>query len=201
MRVLRSHTHPNEPARTEVSQDAGHRSPRSGTAEARYEIHDLLVVLTRALDRLDRELIGSAFHFEATLHGPPVDSSGSTEPIGLATRQHIVEWLCAQLGAYAGTTHLLHESQIDVRTDRATAETPVIAHHLSTPDARFRATDTVVGMRWVDQLMKQGERWVILSRTVEMDWRYDLPVDNATVLDQRSAPDPVAFLPGRSPKG
>jgi hypothetical protein len=167
------------------------------SAEDVETIRETLVVLARELDRLDSQLIGRAFHFEASYRSLPVDPSNGADAVVLSTRQRIVGWLTRTLGTYAATSHLLHQSQIEVREDRATCETYVTAHHLSAPDERGRAVDTVVGARWIDELVRSESGWVILSRVVDVDWRYDLLADQVLVRDNRAAPDPVAFLPGR----
>lgn len=161
-------------------------------------IRERLVVLARELDRLDAPLIARAFHFEASYRSLPVDPRSGPDPVVVSTQRHIVSWLTKSLGLFAATSHLIHQSQIDVRSERATAETHVTAHHLSTPDDGGRAVDTVVGARWIDQLVCTDGEWLILSRIVDFDWRYDLVADHVLVRSNREQPDPLSFLPGRS---
>lgn len=161
------------------------------------EIRQRLVVLAREIDRLDAKLIGQFFHFEASFRSFPVAPAQSPDPVAVSTRQHIVGWFVQALRPFASTTHLLHQSQIDVRADRATAETHVTAHHVSRPDDRGRGYDTVIGARWIDQFVRVEDQWLILSRIVDFDWRYDLPVEHLRIRSHRDEPDPLSFLPGR----
>src|SRR5262245_1315393 len=134
---------------------------RDGVSETEL-IREKLVVLARELDRLDAPLIARAFHFEASYRSLPVDPRTGAEPAVVSTQRHIVSWLTESLGLFAATSHLIHQSQIEVRAERAFAETHVTAHHLSSPDDRGRAVDTVVGARWIDQFVHTDGDWLIL---------------------------------------
>ena len=83
------------------------------------------------------------------------------------------------LHRYEATFHLLGQSRVDGGPETATGETYCDAHHLMVEEvggAEVR-TDTVMKIRYVDQLTRTGDGWRIGVRRLHVDWIADHRLD------------------------
>lgn len=92
--------------------------------------------------------------------------------------------------------HMLGQSQIRVTGDTAGAETYFFAAS-QTKGEDGKPVVNQLGGRFVDQLRREGERWLLTNRVVVRDWGISMPVtadwtEHAGLKDgQRSTDDPA----------
>jgi hypothetical protein len=135
----------------------------------RQAIHDVLMSYSRGVDRLDRELILSVYHSDATDdHG--VFIGGPTEfadwVIGMHTRLHLSH------------QHCQFNSTIDLDGDVAHAET----YYMFIGMNRSGEPLAMSGGRYLDRFERRDGRWAIAARVCLRDWAPLKQV--ATSLDQ-----------------
>jgi len=130
------------------------------------EIREVVLRYCRGVDRLDRELVRSCFHEDATdSHG---NFEGGVEPL--------LDWMWGVLTKFDSTMHFVGNLLIEVSADleRARAETYGVAFHRGDPDKPHR--NLVNGFRYVDRFERRDEVWRIARRTVVTEWtRVDVP--------------------------
>jgi hypothetical protein len=166
-------------------------SPRPGRPDPaivadRLAIADLMALYCRGIDRLDRDLVRSCFHPDAT------DRHGSFH----GTIDEFLDWAFGLLGRYDATMHLIANHHATIIGDVAVAETYGIAFHRSAdPEPRRNLT---VGFRYVDRLERRdGETWSIARRTATTEWvrapvpdeAWPIPSDSA--VGRRDENDPL----------
>lgn len=156
----------------------------------RAGIIDALNRYTRGLDRLDRELLLSAYHPHAT-----DDRGGAYHPTGYdergifsGGREARVDWLIEEVGKLHHCSHHLSNFTIEIDGDQAHCEAYVLTTALATADA---GTVTIGGARYNDRLERIDGRWAIAHREVIMDFQCtapisDLPPDILTGTRDRS---------------
>lgn len=128
----------------------------------RNRIHDALLAYTRGIDRLDGELVASAFHPGAVLEG--YGQPGET------TIEAFVERAIPSLRAgYSATQHRMSNISIDKRDDHVAVETYVLAFHLREHDDRPDQLFTFNG-RYIDRFTKVDGEWKIAHRRLRYDW-------------------------------
>lgn len=122
-------------------------------------IRTLMQRYARAVD--DRDLVT----LEALFH-PQADITGARGP------QTLAEWLETMRAprSFPVSMHLLGEPLISHRdgSDEATADTYAVVHQIG--DAAAGQGDLTLGMRYLDQLVVAGGRWVIRSRSSRVVW-------------------------------
>jgi len=155
----------------------------------RAAIADLMAVYCRGIDRLDRELVRSCFHPDAT------DTHGSFH----GSVDEFIDWAFGLLDRYDATMHLIANHHATIVDDTAVAETYGIAFHRSTdPEPRRNLT---VGFRYLDRLERRhGGPWAIAARTATTEWvrapapgeAWPIPADSA--VGRRDDGDPLWIL-------
>lgn len=123
----------------------------------RQQIHDCLMNYSRAVDRLDRELLLSVYHDDAVddhgvFVGSPVEFADCV--IDMHSRTHLSH------------QHCQFNSTIELDGDTAHAETYYMFVGLN----RVGAPLAMSGGRYIDRLEKRGGRWAIASRLCLRDW-------------------------------
>lgn len=168
----------------------------AGTMADRQAIADTITLYCRGIDRLDRELVTSCFHPDAT------DTHGSFH----GTAHDFVEWAFRLLERYDATMHLIANHHVTFPTARATdrpmravSETYGIAFHRSSdPDPRRNLT---VGFRYLDRFERRDDGpWLIASRIATTEWVraavpeevWPIPADSA--VGRRDGDDPLFAL-------
>ena len=146
---------------------------KAEAAFARNEIHDLIVALSRAMDRGDEALLRSLWHpgAEVELGGY---FSGSAEDF----RTYMME----TVRSLVRIAHTLANEWISVDGDAAVAETYAIA--LATSPTDQGAQDALVGGRYLDRFERIDGAWKFTHRTFVHDWQIEQPS-----TDQRDDPD------------
>lgn len=135
----------------------------------RQAIQDVLMTYSRAIDRLDRELLISVYHPDA------IDDHG----VFLGGPEEFADWAIAMHTA----THLSHQHCVlnftcDLDGDVAHTE----SYYMFLGMNREGAPLGVAGGRYIDRLEKRDGRWAIAARVCVRDWA-PLPAP-ATSLDQ-----------------
>lgn len=133
-----------------------HNDERLRALLDRQEIFDCLLRYTRGLDRLDEELVRSAFHADGVdCHGPV---SGSSE--------QFLEWWLPLQGSREATQHFITNHTVELDGDVAHAETYYVAvvKQTASDDAELFAG------RYVDRLERRDGEWKIAVRVVLPTW-------------------------------
>lgn len=119
----------------------------------------------RGVDRLDVDLIRSAYHPDAT------DDHGLFKGSGWDFAPYVVEALRRHCEV---TMHVLGTSVVDVDGHRAGGDTQVLAHHLARRDGGLVLER--VGGRYVDRFERRDGGWKISDRVVVYEWSSIDPV-------------------------
>jgi hypothetical protein len=130
---------------------------------AKQEIRDLVGRYMRGLDRLDRELLRSVFHDDATtdygfFQGGP---------------DAFVEMAYHALKEHKANHHLIGQTNIDIEQDVAFGEIYFQAFHRIVVDNQER--DLFISGRYVDRYEKRNGEWKIINRLEVNDWARDDP--------------------------
>lgn len=152
----------------------------------RQAIRDLILTYCRGIDRLDRDLVASCFHEDAT------DTHGSFR----GTIEEFIDWAFGLLDRYDSTMHLVANHLATIRNNAAVAETYGIAYHRSSdPDPRRNLT---VGFRYIDRLERRdGGPWRIAQRVATTEWvtapgtGSEWPIPNDSAIGKRDRTDPL----------
>lgn len=126
---------------------------------AEREIHEVVLRYCRGVDRLDLDLVRSAYHPDGIDHHTGFDGS----------IDEYIPWVSAALARLGGTMHLVGNHLATVDADRAVAETYGTAVHWGDPpdDARRNFTS---GFRYVDRMECRDGRWAIVERWAVREW-------------------------------
>jgi len=127
-------------------------------------VTDVPLRYARGVDRRDWELVRSCFSADAF-----VDGTRATGPVDdyLAELRPAVE-------RWVSTMHVMANQLVTVEGDAASVETYAVAFHWAaspagTPDPH----NLIVGVRYHDELARNGDRWEITRRVVSGDWQVD----------------------------
>lgn len=122
----------------------------------RQQIRDCVHRYARGVDRLDAELVLSAYHDDA------VDSHGPfTGP-----PQDFVEWLWPRQSTVRATQTFLTNHTADIDGDTAHTETYWFVSRRTEGEAQLLLT----GGRYVDRLERRDGEWRIAVRNVLVEW-------------------------------
>ena len=126
----------------------------------REAIRDCIYRYCRGIDRMDRELLLSAYWPDGT------DEHGNF------TARSAQEFVGTALDILAGmemTTHVMHNILIDIQGDVACVESYVQAFHkLRREDGSYY--DHISSSRFLDRMERRDDEWRIKRRTVVRDW-------------------------------
>jgi len=134
---------------------------------AKREIEEVVLRYCRGIDRMDRELVRSCYHADATdEHG---SFSGGVDAF--------LEWVWKLLARYEMTMHFLGNVLVELAGDAAVAESYGVAWHRSS-DPRPQL-NLVTGFRTLDRFERRsGAGWRIARRVAVTEWsRVDDPKD------------------------
>jgi len=134
--------------------------------EDRQAIHDLLCRYSRALDRLDSDLLRSVFWPDAHVDLGPGLFQGQA--------QDLFEFAMQFQGAMQVTRHELSNILIDeLDGDHASCETYVYAFHTLQQDEIPK--DLIVYGRYLDEFERRDGEWRIVRRVELLDWAHERP--------------------------
>lgn len=128
--------------------------------DAKDAIRSALLRYTRGIDRLDGEMVASAFHPGALC----VDYGSEPNPI-----EDFVAYAIPRLReAFSATQHRISNVAIDIDGTTALSEAYVLAFHVEQTDDRPKL-HTFNG-RYIDQFEARAGEWKIAERTLRVDW-------------------------------
>jgi hypothetical protein len=117
---------------------------------------------SRGVDRRDWKLVRSCFTDDAHVEG-----SRATASI-----DDYIDHLRVGVEHFPATMHFMGNQLVDVDGDRGSVETYAVAFHWKgTPAGAQDPANLVVGVRYHDQVIRQGDGWLIARRHVDPDWR------------------------------
>lgn len=137
--------------------------------EAEAEIRRALLRYTRGIDRLDADLVASAFHPGAMC----IDYGA--DPLAI---EDFVTYAIPRLGeAYLATQHRMSNINIDFGddADHAQSEAYVLAFHVQATEAG-KKLHTFNG-RYIDDFAWRDGAWKIATRVLRVDWSRVEPID------------------------
>lgn len=125
----------------------------------RRQIHEAVLRYCRGIDRLDMELVRSAYHPGGIDH-----HTGFSGPI-----EDFVTWVSGALTSFDGTMHLIGNHFAEGAGNVAVSETYGTAVHWGSPadDPRRNFTS---GFRYVDHFEKREGRWAVVERWAVREW-------------------------------
>ncbi|GAA0941244.1 nuclear transport factor 2 family protein [Actinocorallia libanotica] len=157
----------------------------------RQEIHEVVLRYCRGIDRVDMDLVRSAYHPGAIDH-----HTGFT-----GTVEEYLAWVEPLLRARArtgGTMHVVGNHLVELHGDEAVSETYGTSVHWGEPAHSARANFTS-GVRFVDHMTYRDGRWAISERWAVREWtRSDagrfMPKEGDGPAGRRDGQDPLTLL-------
>lgn len=125
----------------------------------RREIHQAVLRYCRGIDRLDMDLVRSAYHPGGIDH-----HTGFSGPI-----EEFIEWVSVGLSRFDGTMHLIGNHFVEGSGNVAVSETYGTAVHWGSPSDDHRRNFTS-GFRYVDHFEKREGRWAVVERWAVREW-------------------------------
>jgi ketosteroid isomerase-like protein len=137
----------------------------------RIEIHDLLVRYSHAIDTRDFDALDRVFTPDAFIDYSSMGGAKGSLP-------EIKEFLRKAMAQFSGFQHMIANSMIELRGDRATGRT--ICHNpmvLTRPDGQTHVF--TCGLWYVDELVRTAQGWRIRERVEEKCYFHNVPSDFA----------------------
>lgn len=125
---------------------------------AQQQVRDVLLRYCRGIDRMDKELVRSCYHPDAS------DEHGSFT----GNVEEFLAWCWRLLTRYTSTMHYLANILVEIDDQRAQAESYGTAVHRG--DSQYPERNLVIGFRFVDILEKRDGDWRILRRVATTEW-------------------------------
>lgn len=148
----------------------------------RQDIYDLLCRYCRGLDRLDKALLRSVYHDDATDHRGFFTGGADA----------FCDFAIDTLSGHKANQHMLGNALIEVEGDAAFGEIYFQAHHRIVENGLEK--DLFIAGRYVDRYEKRQGVWKIAHRSELNDWRQTLPA-----TDDWIRTTPSALRGGRMP--
>ena len=139
----------------------------------RAEILDCIHRYARGMDRLDRELVRSAYH-----DGAIDEHGGFVGPV-----DGFLDWAFAYHAGQVRHQHYVTNHSVELRGDEAHAETYYV---FVGTDRKPDAPLAVAGGRYIDRFERRDGRWAIAARVCLVEWM--------TELSSGLPPQAVAFI-------
>ncbi len=126
----------------------------------RAAIHDVIARFAIGVDRRDWDMVASCFTPDAYFDSGPIFQGEIKQGI-LVFRENMKN--------FESTMHMTGTQLIELKEDKACAETYGIDYHrLNLGD---RQKDIIVGLRFLDDLVRQDGKWLICKREVKFVWQ------------------------------
>jgi hypothetical protein len=150
------------------------------------DIRNVVLTYCRGVDRMDRELVRSCYHDDATeVHGSFT-----------GTIDGYLDWVWRVLSRYERTQHFVGNLLIELRGDRAHVETYGVASHEG--DAADPTKNLTVGFRYLDRFERRDDcGWRIVQRVAVTDWcrlfpaETRWPIPDHLLVGRRGSQDPL----------
>ena len=145
---------------------AGVEDAAIGELRDRAAIRDLLMRYGHAVDRRDFERVAACFTPDASYDGTLGDGDIATALAALRER----------MARFESTMHFMSTQVIELAGDTARCETYALVYH-RTGSPEEGEQDLIVGVRYLDELVRHGATWRIRRRVAKMEWqRFDTVV-------------------------
>ncbi|WP_197687505.1 nuclear transport factor 2 family protein [Mycobacterium sp. MS1601] len=128
----------------------------------RAEILDVLTRYTRGLDRVEMDLVRSAFHDDAWVEFP--------EDVYRGPATGFCNFLAKEMTLFVRTRHHLGNILIEFEGDVAFVETYLNADHEATSYHKWNGAFVTLWARYTDRFEKRNGVWKIAHRTLLIDW-------------------------------
>ena len=116
----------------------------------------------RGIDRRDWDLVRSCFTKDAQIEGSRATASAT----------EYLSQLRAGVEYYPTTMHFMGNQLVEVDGDRGHVETYAVAYHWKAEVAGDdHPENIVVGVRYQDSVVRDGDGWLIAHRHVDPDWK------------------------------
>jgi len=125
----------------------------------RAAIHDVMLRYARGVDRRDLDLVAACFLQDASYEGAL--ASGTIAEALVRLRERMTR--------YDSTMHFIGNQLVELDGDTANSETYAVAYHRLTGDSRGKLF--TVGVRYLDELIRDANGWRIRARVVKMEWQ------------------------------
>ncbi|WP_029136425.1 nuclear transport factor 2 family protein [Nakamurella lactea] len=125
----------------------------------RFDIGQAVLRYCRGVDRLDFDLVRSAYHPDGIDHHTGFDGS----------IDEYIQWVSGALQRLSGTMHIVANQLIELSGDAAVSETYGQAVHWGEPVDNPRRNFTS-GFRYVDHFTLVDGRWAIAERWAVREW-------------------------------
>ena len=149
-----------------------------------HAIREVVSSYCRGVDRLDLDLVRSAYHPDAVDHHTGFD--GGVDDF--------VRWLGGNLQHLTGSMHMMGNHHVEfVGADRAISETYCNAAHWG----EHERLNFTTGVRYIDLMERREGRWAIAERWAVREWtRRDVFVapEGPGPRGRRDADDPLHAL-------
>lgn len=126
---------------------------------AKHDITAALLRFVRGIDRLDKDLVLSAFHADGVANFGAFSAKATDFP----------EWAFKQLRTHELTSHRISNISIDLHGERANVETYLDALHL------YEDVEETVYARYLDLFECRDGDWLISNRLVVIDYSTRVP--------------------------
>jgi hypothetical protein len=139
-----------------------------------HDIQKLLNTYCHGCDRLDAERMASVFHTDSW-----VDHAADHCP----GREFVEVTMAAQQAYTSMVSHMLGQSQIEVKDEEAASETYFFVVLRGAGEAGAKLL-TFMGGRFLDIFTKEAGQWKITKRACVRDWSYSQTVDQDFLVSQ-----------------
>lgn len=125
----------------------------------RHDIAEVVLRYCRGVDRLDLDLVRSAYHANGIDHHTGFDG----------TIDEYLAWVSVALRRLSGTMHIIGNQLIELAGDRAVCETYGQAVHWD-DQGHDAGRNFTSGFRYVDDMTFADGRWAIAERWAVREW-------------------------------
>ncbi|GAB2635521.1 nuclear transport factor 2 family protein [Prescottella soli] len=123
-------------------------------------IYEVVLRYCRGIDRLDYDLIRSAYHPDGIDH-----HTGFDGPV-----DEYIQWLRCKIETFDGTMHFVGNHYVELFGDRAISETYSTATHWGGGPAGPAGLNFTSGARFVDLMERRDGMWAISERWAIREW-------------------------------
>lgn len=154
----------------------------------KQEIREVVMRYCRGVDRLDFDLVRSAYHHDGVDHHTGFDGA----------LDEYIAWVEPKLRGFEGTTHIVGNHLAEVRGEVAVSETYGTAVHWGQPASDPRRNFTS-GFRYVDHMARRDGYWAIVERFAVREWTHSdvhvrIEPETAGPRGRRDGTDPAFEL-------
>ncbi len=142
----------------------------------KLECIELVARLAKGIDRCDAEMVRDCFHPDAT------DDHGAFK----GTAAEFVDWVMPVLDTMKRTQHVIGQTLMEVKGDKAAGESYFVAHHtIASPEGDVFM---IAAGRYLDRFERRDGDWKISHRHAIYDWNSLVPSTDGWDRDDPTNP-------------